>query len=213
MLLTCTTVQRGRGPQLSSAWRALGSQPRRLGTWRCSLGATPVGREQEVRCCAKCWGCAQFRARSKSAFAAVIFAPVMWLRVSGLAFLFQSLQAAFFSMLLTCTTVQRGRGRRLGSAWRAVNLQPHRLGTWRCSLGVGHKVRRWVKGGASILMRAFTGAIFDVVDLYNSATGAWSTARLSVARSRLAATSVGNTALFAGGGLHLPNELPWRGWV
>ena len=39
----------------------------------------------------------------------------------------------------------------------------------------------------------------DVVDLYNAATGAWSTARLSVARSTLAATSVGNLALFAGG--------------
>jgi hypothetical protein len=47
-------------------------------------------------------------------------------------------------------------------------------------------------------MRA-TGTYFDVVDLYNSATGAWSTAQLSVARSRLAATSVGNVALFAGG--------------
>ncbi len=38
-----------------------------------------------------------------------------------------------------------------------------------------------------------------VVDLYNSATGAWSTAQLSVARNNLAATSVGNVALFAGG--------------
>jgi hypothetical protein len=74
-------------------------------------------------------------------------------------------------------------------------------------------VRCWGKGGARILIPAFTGAIFDVVDVYNSVTGAWSTARLSVARSRLAATSVGNMVLFAGGGLHLPNELPWRGWV
>ncbi len=39
----------------------------------------------------------------------------------------------------------------------------------------------------------------DVVDLYNSATGTWSTARLSVARYNLAATSVGNLAFFAGG--------------
>jgi hypothetical protein len=39
----------------------------------------------------------------------------------------------------------------------------------------------------------------DAVDLYNSATGSWSTARLSVARSDLAATSVGNLAIFAGG--------------
>jgi hypothetical protein len=39
----------------------------------------------------------------------------------------------------------------------------------------------------------------DAVDLYNGATRAWSTARLSVARAGLAAASVGNVALFAGG--------------
>jgi hypothetical protein len=39
----------------------------------------------------------------------------------------------------------------------------------------------------------------DDVDLYDSATGRWSTARLSVARWGLAATSVGNLAIFAGG--------------
>ncbi len=37
------------------------------------------------------------------------------------------------------------------------------------------------------------------VDLYNSASGTWSTAQLSVARAFLAATSVGNVAIFAGG--------------
>jgi hypothetical protein len=40
---------------------------------------------------------------------------------------------------------------------------------------------------------------FNAVDLYNSASGTWSTAQLSVARSYLAATSVGNVAIFAGG--------------
>ena len=39
----------------------------------------------------------------------------------------------------------------------------------------------------------------NAVDLYNSATGAWSTAQLSVARGNLAAASVGNVAIFAGG--------------
>lgn len=39
----------------------------------------------------------------------------------------------------------------------------------------------------------------DAVDVYNSETGAWSTAKLSVARGYLAAASVGNAALFAGG--------------
>ena len=49
------------------------------------------------------------------------------------------------------------------------------------------------------LMRATAGACSNAVDLYNSATGAWSTAQLSVARRYLAATSVGNVAIFAGG--------------
>ncbi len=42
---------------------------------------------------------------------------------------------------------------------------------------------------------------FNVVDLYNSASGTWSTAQLSIARRNLAATSVGSVAIFAGGGL------------
>ncbi len=46
---------------------------------------------------------------------------------------------------------------------------------------------------------ADSGAMSKVVDLYNSASGTWSTAQLSVARWRLAATSVGNVAIFAGG--------------
>ncbi len=43
------------------------------------------------------------------------------------------------------------------------------------------------------------GVLSNAVDLYNSASGTWSTAQLSVARYRLAATSVGNVAIFAGG--------------
>ncbi len=39
----------------------------------------------------------------------------------------------------------------------------------------------------------------NAVDLYNSATGTWSTAQLSVGRCCLGATSVGNVAIFAGG--------------
>ncbi len=39
----------------------------------------------------------------------------------------------------------------------------------------------------------------DAVDLYNSATGKWSTAQLSVGRRQFSATSVGGVALFAGG--------------
>jgi hypothetical protein len=39
----------------------------------------------------------------------------------------------------------------------------------------------------------------NAVDLYNGTSGTWSTAQLSVARGYLAATSVGNVAIFAGG--------------
>ena len=48
-------------------------------------------------------------------------------------------------------------------------------------------------------MRVTVGGRSNAVDLYNSASGTWSTAQLSVARQRLAATSVGNVAVFAGG--------------
>jgi hypothetical protein len=43
------------------------------------------------------------------------------------------------------------------------------------------------------------GGSSNAVDLYNSASGTWSTAQLSVGRYGLAATSVGNVAIFAGG--------------
>jgi hypothetical protein len=43
------------------------------------------------------------------------------------------------------------------------------------------------------------GAWSNAVDLYNGASGTWSTAQLSVARWDLSATSVGNVAIFAGG--------------
>ncbi len=51
---------------------------------------------------------------------------------------------------------------------------------------------RATAGGTSIVSSA-------AVDVYNGATGAWSTAQLSVARGQLAPASLGNLALFAGG--------------
>ncbi len=48
-------------------------------------------------------------------------------------------------------------------------------------------------------MRATAGGLSDVVDLYDSGTGRWSTAQLSQARFALSATSVGTVAIFAGG--------------
>ena len=51
------------------------------------------------------------------------------------------------------------------------------------------------------LMRATAGGsvVSNVVDLYDSGTGLWSTAQLSQARYQLSATSVGTVAMFAGG--------------
>ena len=50
-------------------------------------------------------------------------------------------------------------------------------------------------------MRATTGGgdPSNVVDLYDSGTGRWSTAQLSQARQYVSATFVGTVALFAGG--------------
>ncbi len=50
------------------------------------------------------------------------------------------------------------------------------------------------------------GDASDAVDVFNSATGAWATARLSVARWGFGAASVGNVAVFAGG--YLGSTLP-----
>jgi hypothetical protein len=55
-------------------------------------------------------------------------------------------------------------------------------------------------GSDWFLMRATAGfGNFNVVDLYDSGTGRWSTAELSQARFSLTATSVGTVAIFAGG--------------
>ena len=52
-------------------------------------------------------------------------------------------------------------------------------------------------------MRATAGfGNSNVVDLYDSGTGRWSTAQLSQARYALSATSVGTVAIFAGGSMN-----------
>jgi hypothetical protein len=48
-------------------------------------------------------------------------------------------------------------------------------------------------------MRATAVDVSNVVDLYDSGTGRWSTAQLSQARWEFSATSVGTVAIFAGG--------------
>jgi hypothetical protein len=50
------------------------------------------------------------------------------------------------------------------------------------------------------------GRYSNAVDLYNYTSGTWSTAQLSVARFRLAATSVRNVAIFAGGNTDYPGN-------
>ena len=54
-------------------------------------------------------------------------------------------------------------------------------------------------GSDCFLMRATAVCVSNVVDLYDSGTGLWSTAQLSQARLKLSATSVGKVAIFAGG--------------
>ena len=57
-------------------------------------------------------------------------------------------------------------------------------------------------GSDCLLMRATAvgvSGVSNVVDLYDSGTGGWSTAQLSQARYYLSATSVGTVAIFAGG--------------
>jgi hypothetical protein len=48
-------------------------------------------------------------------------------------------------------------------------------------------------------MPVYINSVTDAMDLYNSATGAWSTSQLSQKRGNLAAASVGISAFFAGG--------------
>merc|ERR1712000_103415 len=52
-------------------------------------------------------------------------------------------------------------------------------------------------GGATLSGGTLSAS--NVVDIYDSATNAWTTAQLSVARGDFAATSVGTKAMFGGG--------------
>jgi len=57
----------------------------------------------------------------------------------------------------------------------------------------------WLSSACRLMRTTADRDRSNAVDLYNSATGVWSTAQLSVARSGLETTSVGSVALFAGG--------------
>ena len=124
-------------------------------------------------------------------------------------------------MPLICTTVQQGHGRQLNSAWRAIAFQAHRSGMWFCSLGDTCKVCCFVFGEVDTsleLLQCFKNCFLcyclfvmrstadnyasqTAVDIFNIVTGMWSTAQLSLQRRAMGVTSVGNIALFAGGGV------------
>ncbi len=102
-------------------------------------------------------------------------------------------------------------------------LQPHRCRISRSSLvalvrvamlivaslrvvlcGLGNRMDEWAGVAlliacASLMPRAAGGVFSSAVDIFNVTSGAWSTAALSVARGYLAATSLPNLAIFAGG--------------
>ncbi len=63
-----------------------------------------------------------------------------------------------------------------------------------------------------VLRPAFADGVSTAVDLYNSATGAWTTAQLSMRSGNPAATSVGNVAIF-GGGKCVVVDVYWRARV
>ncbi len=73
--------------------------------------------------------------------------------------------------------------------------------------GLGNRMLEWVEVGlliacASLMPCAAGSGIYsDAVDIFNVASGVWSTAALSVARQYLVATSLPNfgVAIFAGG--------------
>ncbi len=62
-------------------------------------------------------------------------------------------------------------------------------------------------------MRATAGVASNVVDMFDSRTGRWSTAQLSQARGALSATSVGTVAIFSGGITDLGSKLFWIAFV
>jgi hypothetical protein len=71
---------------------------------------------------------------------------------------------------------------------RAFYLSPH------CCVFTG-----FAPAAVPHLMLVYAGQVSDIVDVYHIAARTWSTAQLSVARTNIAATSVGNIAIFAGG--------------
>jgi len=80
------------------------------------------------------------------------------------------------------------------NCWQIVSCYPRNR---TCNVAV---LRLCYLGTAGYLILPAAGSSYsNAVDVYNRATGTWSTAQLSVARESLAATSVGALSLIAGG--------------
>ena len=80
------------------------------------------------------------------------------------------------------------------NCWQIVSCYPRNR---TCNVAV---LRLCYLGTAGYLILPVAGSSYsNAVDVYNRATGTWSTAQLSVARGNFAATSVRNVALFVGG--------------
>ena len=93
----------------------------------------------------------------------------------------------------TWTTAQLSVGRRFHAATSVGNVAIFAGGGGGPTAAGGGGIPPAAGGGGG--PAAYTNA----VDLYSIVSGSWTTAQLSVARARLAATSVGIVALFAGG--------------
>lgn len=100
-------------------------------------------------------------------------------------------------------TLRNGTNTNLVDVFMISNLSwatPTKLSIARSNL-VSTTVRSKIlfAGGFQTGIWPDLGKYLDTVDIYDDTTGTWSVAKLAVARSNLAATSVGNLAFFAGG--------------
>jgi hypothetical protein len=103
-----------------------------------------------------------------------------------------------------CLTLTRAISGRYTDAVDIYNIT---TGTWstarlsgaRADLGAASVGNLAIFAGGREQTADFQDNMVDVVDIYNSATGTWSTARLSASRMWLSGVSAGNAVVFAGG--------------
>ncbi len=129
MLWICTssTMRQGHGRRPSSVLRAMVLRPHRSETSPCSRVAQSAMVSQEVGFTYACVRVefSYFMRATLHGYGVFVLRP--------LAVSFAIFQVLVPPMLLTCTTVQQGHGRRLSSVLRALVLRPHRSETSPCS--------------------------------------------------------------------------------